>query len=119
MGVDMHNENTTIEAVLGTLSAGTTPPPKGLTEKLASVKVGEPESFYMLATYCFDLSRKLQYLSKAARPFMEHIPADLEQEIEKDTQQINGPNMSWKDRAEVAEKIMLRLHDELEHAAVG
>ena len=114
----MPHENAAVEAVLGTLSVGTRPPPKGVTKKLESVEVGTPDSFYLLATYCFDLSRKLQYLSKAARPFADRVPPDLEQEIREDTQRIDGLD-PWKERAEEAERIMLRLHEELEQAAAA
>lgn len=109
----MPYEHIPIEAVLGTLSAGTQPPPTRRTGKLASVEVGSPESFYLLATYCFDLSRKLEYLSKVARPFASQIPPELAHEILEDTDAINAKGLTWQERAEAAEKIMLRLHHEL------
>jgi hypothetical protein len=108
----MSYSQASIEAVLGTLSAGTQPPPRGRTGKLESVEVGSPESFYLLATFCFDLSRKFEYLSKAARPFAEQIPPELASEILDDSQAISAAT-TWKDRATRAESIMLRLHDEL------
>jgi hypothetical protein len=108
----MSYDNATTDAVLGTLSAGTQPPPRGRTGKLDSVEVGSPESFYLLATFCFDLSRKFEYLSKVARPFADQIPPELASEILDDSQAISAA-LTWKDRATIAESIMLRLHDEL------
>jgi hypothetical protein len=99
--------------VFGTFSAGLQPPPKRSTPKLATVEVGTPDSYYLLATYCFDLSRKLMYLSKVATPFSDSVPAELAQEILSDTDAINAPGLTWRQRAETAETIMLRLHDEL------
>jgi hypothetical protein len=114
----MHNEHVTIEAVLGTVTGGGQPPVRGQTAKLASIKLGEPESYYLLASYCFDLQRKLLYFCKVARPYLEHIPPDLEREIEEDTEKINAPT-TWKGRAEAAEEVMLRLQRELESAPVA
>jgi hypothetical protein len=108
----MSYDQATIEGVLATLIVGQ-PPPKRRTEKLGSVEVGTHESFYLLATYCFDLSRKLLYLSKVARPFAEHIPPELAHEILEDNDAINAKGLTWEERAKVAEKIMLRLYDEL------
>lgn len=109
----MPNEHPTIEAVLATLSGGGQPPPRGLTKKLESVEVGSQESFFLLATYCFDLSRKLEYLSKVALPFAEHIPPVIAREILEDTDRINAPGGTWETRARAAEEIMLRLHEEI------
>ncbi|MGH7498306.1 MAG: hypothetical protein ACREL3_05590 [Gemmatimonadales bacterium] len=108
----MSHEERAIAPVLATLYAVPRPPAKGRTAKLDSVKVGDPEAFYMLATYCFDLSRKLEYLTKVARPFAEHLPPELAHEILEDTEAINAPGLLWQERAIVAEKIMLRLLDE-------
>ena len=102
------------EAVLGTLCVGVRPPPKGLTPKLASL-AGEklPESFYLLAAYCFDAQRKLLYLSKVALPFAESIPPDLARQIQQDTERINQPD-TWRQRAQEAEEVMLRLQREID-----
>lgn len=109
----MSYEQNTLEAAIGTLDAAIRQGPiKGLTNKLASVEVGKPEAFYMLAAYCFDLSRKLEYLAKAARPFAEHVPPELEREITADNNAINAKDLTWEERAKVAEKIMIRLHRE-------
>jgi hypothetical protein len=103
-----------VESVFGALAKIPQPPPKRFTDKLASVTVGTPEAFYLLATYCFDLSRKLLYLSKIAGPYVANIPPDLAQEIEADTDAINENGLSWEDRAELAEDIMLRLYREVD-----
>ena len=66
----------------------------------------------MLATYCFDLMRKLNYLIKVARPFAEHIPADLAAEILKHNEAINASDLSWEQRAKKAQDIMLGLYAE-------
>ena len=108
----MSYEQSTIEGVLATLYVIPRPPPKGFTDKLGSVEVGTPEAYYMLATYCFDLTRKLEYLVKVARPFAEHIPPELAHEILEDNDAINAKGLTWEERAKVAEKIMLRLHRE-------
>jgi len=87
--------------------------PKGITSKLASVEVGSPDSVYMVAAFCFDVMRRLQYMYKLARPFAYQIPPDVAQEILADHDAINADGLSWRERAEAAEQIMLRLHGEL------
>jgi hypothetical protein len=109
----MPNEHPTIEAVLGTLCVAGQPPPRGLTKKLASVKVGSEESFYLLATYCFDLSRKLEYMTKVALSYAEHIPPAIAREMLEDTKRISAADVPWEERAKAAEEIMLRLHEEV------
>jgi hypothetical protein len=85
---------------------------KGKSDKLASVTVGSPESVYMVATLCFDLYRRLLYMSKPARALREHIPMELAQEILNDDAAINAAD-GWEGRAKAAQEIMLRLHKEL------
>ena len=95
--------------------------PRGQTPKLASVDGDPDERFFMLATFCFDLSRKLKYISHALR---EYYPG-------KETQQPPGPEyaqtiqddecyinpkpttITWKEMAFRAEEVMIRLHQEL------
>jgi hypothetical protein len=86
--------------------------PKQHTAKLDSVTVGQPDSIYMLAAYCFDLTRRLQYLAKVARPLVDHIPPDIAREIIADNERINEDGISWEERARRAEEIMIRLHRE-------
>jgi hypothetical protein len=108
----MSNDQATFEAVLATLYFVPRPPPKGYTDKMASVTVGTPEAYFMLATYCFDLMRKLNYLVKIARPFAEHIPAELAAEILQHNEAINARDLTWEQRAKVAQDIMLGLYGE-------
>lgn len=115
----MHTDDT-IEAVLAALGEVPKPPPKGKEEKLQpfdehlrSLDGGTRELFYMLATYCFDLQRKLLYFSKVAYPFAKYMPEDLAEVVRDDTEVING-GPSWEDRAKAAEAIMLRLLSEVE-----
>jgi hypothetical protein len=85
---------------------------RGLTAKLASVEVGSPDSVYMVATFCFDLHRRLQYMAKITRTLAEHIPSDIAREMLADDEAIKA-GAGWRERAEAAERIMLRLHGEL------
>jgi hypothetical protein len=111
-------DRTSIEAVLGTLYVLGQGPPKGFTDKLKSVRgPNDPEAFYLVATYCFDLMRRLEYLIKVARPFFEHVPPELSVRFMLDSQAINAPD-TWKGRAEAAEKVMLDLLKESSDAGV-
>ena len=107
---DPGDELRLIKSVLGVLPDQGVP--KKDSDKLAKLNVGEPEFQFMLATYCFNLSRRLQYLAKAAAPFAANMPPELAREILADNEQINEEGISWKERAHRAEKIMLRLQRE-------
>src|SRR5687767_6036128 len=108
----MHKDDT-IEAVLATIGTVPKPPPKGKERKLEKLKVGTPEFSYMLATYCFDLQRKLLYLCQVAHPFDKFMPEGLAKQIQADTRDINK-GRTWEERAREAEQVMLRLYGEVE-----
>lgn len=99
-----------VARVLSVLPLGTGT--HGDTVKLGSVKVGDPESVYMVATFCFDLFRRLQYVAKVALPFGDHMPPEIAREILKDDADINA-GKNWRERAETAEQVTRRLHREL------
>lgn len=105
-----HDPYTAIPKVLAVLpgNGGT----KGKTDKLRTVEVGSEESVYMALTFCFDLYRRLLYMSKSAGPLREFIPPDLARQIQKDDGAIDAQK-GWRGRARVAQRIMLRLHREL------
>jgi hypothetical protein len=86
---------------------------KGLTRKLTSVEMGSADSVYMVAAFCFDLFRRMQYMYKLAQPFAELIPPESAREILADHESMNAEGLSWRERAERGEEIMLRLHAEL------
>ena len=96
--------------------------PRGQTPKLESVGDDPDERFFMLATFCFDLSRKLKYISHALAeyypPNETRQPLDPEyyaQTIVRDECYINPKptGISWKEMAFRAEAVMIRLHTEL------
>jgi hypothetical protein len=104
-------------AALGAIALGTDNHPKGLSPKLDSVGTDPDERFYMLATYCFDLSRKLKYISLALKDFMKEAEPNLAARIKHENEIINpkdNPNLPWKDRARRAEDLMKKLFNELQ-----
>jgi hypothetical protein len=81
--------------------------------KLDSVKVGSNEAFYMLAAFCFDLSRKMNYLYRAAREFAPDADPALARQLIVDNEAINAEGLSWEQRARAAEVILRRTVEEL------
>jgi hypothetical protein len=82
--------------------------------KLASVKPGSVEAYYMVAAFCFNLTRKLHYMFKATKGFAGNADGKLAQEIKKDNEYLYDRSMTtWKERAERAEKVMLRLYGDI------
>lgn len=88
------------------------------SRKLGSVELRSDEFLYLLATFCFDFSRRMDYLFKATREFAPEAMQKLASEVLDDHEAINASGLTWKQRAERAEAIMLRLAGEVgeEHA---
>lgn len=74
---------------------------------------GSEEAFYLLATFCFDLQRKMEYLFKTTRAFGEQGDAELARDLLADQLYINEPGLTWKQRAFRAEARMLELRREI------
>jgi hypothetical protein len=77
--------------------------------KLATVEPGSIDAYYMLAAFCFDLARKMEYMYKATRRFAEYADAAPAAQVLADNKRINAPGRSWKQVAETTEGILLRL----------
>jgi hypothetical protein len=112
----------TAEAALGAIALGTNNHPKGASSKLDSVGSDPDERFYMLATFCFDLSRKLKYISLALEQYWDTADPELAKRIFHDNEFINpedpdDPNrrLPWKDMAHRAEDVMKKLWSDLHH----
>lgn len=88
--------------------------------KLESVRIGSDEAYYMLAAFCFDLSRKVNYLFRATRDFAPEADPELAQLLIEDNEAINESGLTWEERARRAEAIMRRSARELgeQHAHV-
>jgi hypothetical protein len=111
----MSNGGQSINRTLGVIGLGSNNHPRGQTPKLDSVGDDPDERFYMLATFCFDLSRKLKYISLALKEFYAQAPPDWAKKIRDDEQYINPkPNeIPWAEMARRAEQVMKRLHAEV------
>ena len=105
-------------AQLGILALSTDNHPRGQTPKLESVGDDPDERFYMLATFCFDLSRKLKYISLALQEFYGDAPPAWARRLRDDEQYINPkPDMlPWAEMARRAEEVMKQLHAEVQRA---
>jgi hypothetical protein len=104
----------------GAMALGSDDHPRGLTPKLGSVGDDPDERFYMLATFCFDLSRKMKYISLALQEFYEDAPPEFALKIRRHEQYINPrPEdrfISWKEMAERSEEVMKELWSEVQAA---
>jgi hypothetical protein len=109
----MSHKKPKVETVVASAALTNYPIPKKRTPKLASVKT--PEEFdFMVATYCFDAQRKLLYFYKAALPLLEHADPEFLRTAQRHSEEINRPNISWEERAKIAERIMIELQTELD-----
>jgi hypothetical protein len=91
--------------------------------KLASVEPDQTEAYYLLATYCFDLQRKMQYLYRILNRLAHRVAdqgleddrlREIARELLADEERLNGPGMTWRQRAEGMERRMIELHAAIE-----
>jgi hypothetical protein len=92
--------------------------PRGLTPKLDSAGTDPDQRFYMLATFCFDLSRKLKYISLALQEFYRDCPPEFAKKIRDHERYINPkPDpIPWEEMARRAEQVMKELYAQVERA---
>ena len=103
---------TTLQQQLGTIALGTDGHPRGLTPKLDSVGTDADERFFMLATFCFDLSRKLKYITLALQDYYREAPPEFARMIRDHDRYINPkPDpIPWEEMARRAEQVMKELY---------
>jgi hypothetical protein len=77
------------------------------------VAAGSEEAFYLLATYCFDLQRKMEYIYRVAQAYGRRGDPALAVDLLRDERAINAPGLTWKQRALRAEARMLQLQDQV------
>ncbi len=104
-------------AQLGNIALGTDNHPKGATPKLASVGQDVDERFFMLATFCFDLSRKLKYICLALREHWGDADPEFARRVLQDNELINPgpPRLSWEEMAQRSEEVMKGLWQEIQN----
>jgi hypothetical protein len=107
---------TDLATTLGKMALGTDGHPRGLTPKLESAGTDPDERFYMLATFCFDLSRKLKYITLALQEFYKACPPEFAKQIRDHERYINPkPDMiSWEEMARRAEEVMKAMYAEVQ-----
>lgn len=108
------NDGTLTPAQIGAIGLALDGHRKRFTRKLASVGTDPDERFYMLATYCFDLTRKLHYISLALQPFWESADPGLARRIRDDSNYIDADDPSWRQMAERAEDVMQAIFAEIQ-----
>lgn len=114
----MTNGRTASSAQLGAIALGTDNHPRGLTPKLESVGNDPNERFFMLATFCFDLSRKLKYISLALQDFYPDASPEFAKKIRDHERYINPKpdQIPWEEMARRAEQVMKELYAEVRSA---
>lgn len=111
----MPTDDVVTRKTLANIARATNNHPRGRTPKLESVGTDPDERFFMLATFCFDLSRKLKYISLALKDYFGEEDEAFAEKILRDEQFINPkPDaLPWEAMAIRAEEVMKRLHQEL------
>jgi hypothetical protein len=81
--------------------------------KLETVDPNTPEAFYMLAAFCLDLSRKLDYIFLVMRGFAEETDSAFARRLLNDNQEVYSSRDSWETAARDTERVFLRLLREI------
>ncbi len=102
-----------VENCLGDIAIAGNVPVKHESDKLASVQPNSEEGFYMLATYCFDLQRKMEYLFKATQEYAGQARPALAKQIKAHNDSIHADGISWQERAKRAQAAMIQLYLEV------
>ena len=107
---------TATPAQLGMIALATDGHTRGLTPKLESVGTDPDERFFMLATFCFDLSRKLKYITLALQDFYREAPPEFAKKIRDHERYINPKpdTIPWEEMARRAEQVMKELFAEVQ-----
>lgn len=87
--------------------------PRMSSDKLKGIKPGSDEAFYLLAAYCFNLSRKLEYFFLATREFGSEADRAVVQRLKRDRDELARAGTEWRAIAEKEEELMRRLYDEI------
>jgi hypothetical protein len=96
------------ETALGNLAIISEKSTTRTSRKLDAVKPRSDDAFFMLAAFCFDLSRKMNYFFRATREFGLEADPDLARLVLEDNEAINANGLTWEERARAAEAIMIR-----------
>ncbi|MGH7702712.1 MAG: hypothetical protein ACREMO_06435 [Gemmatimonadales bacterium] len=99
---------------LGSIALLADKPVKLNSPKLQSTVPGtDNDPVYLALTYCFDLMRRMEYIFKATESFALQGDPELARAIEVDNETLNAADLTWKQRAERAQGIMIRLYEEV------
>ena len=102
-----------VNSALGAMGIVVDQIPKMSSNKLEGIDPGSPESFYLLAAYCFNLSRKLEYFFLAAREFAPEADYKVIQRLKRDRDELAETASDWRSIAVKEEALMRRLYDEI------
>jgi hypothetical protein len=102
-----------VNSALGAMAIIVDQIPKMTSNKLKGIKPGSDESFYLLAAYCFNLSRKLEYFFLAAREYGLDADRAVVQRLKRDRDELARAGSEWRAIAEKEEELMRRLYDEI------
>lgn len=81
--------------------------------KLEGLKPGSDEAFYMLAAFCFNLSRKLEYFFLANREFGNDADRAVVQRLKRDRDELAHTGRDWRSIAVKEEELMRRIYGEI------
>lgn len=79
--------------------------------KLEPLQNNPQEQLYLALTYVFDLQRKFEYVCKVLEEFAPFADPNLARRIRDEDAQLNDTNLSWAQRAPLAEQFMQDLYN--------
>jgi hypothetical protein len=104
-----------VNSALGAMAVVVDRIPTMTKNKLLGIKPGSDEAFYLLAAYCFNLSRKLEYFFLAAKEFGLDADRAVVQRLQRDRDELARAGSEWREIAEKEEELMRRLYDDIKN----
>ncbi len=102
-----------VNSALGSVAIIVDQIPHMTAPKLEGLKPGSDEAFYMLAAFCFNLSRKLEYFFLATREFGRDADRAVAQRLKRDRDELARAGSDWRSIAVKEEELMRRIYGEI------
>lgn len=102
-----------VNSALGAMAIAVDQIPRMNNPKLQGIKPMSDEAFYLLAAYCFNLSRKLEYFFMAAKEFAPQADRAVVRRLAHDREELARAGSDWRAIAEKEEELMRRIFSDI------
>lgn len=102
-----------VNSALGSVAIIVDQIPHMFDNKLKGLKPGSDDAFYMLAAFCFNVSRKLEYFFLATKEFGQDADRAIALRLKRDRDELASAGTDWHSIAVKEEELMRRIYGEI------